>query len=132
MCSSSFSFIRFKYFWPLIVISDFMKKSPVVPLIQIASHTITLVGCFIVFWVYFRHIVFLSVDGHFFAANCWSVDLSENKTFLKPFNFFYLKINHSFKVQSLCYSANCWHFFFIAWLGLGFLLVFVTLDQFLN
>ena len=22
----------------------------------------------------------LRIDGHFFAANCWTVDLSENKT----------------------------------------------------
>ena len=72
MCSCSFSFIKFKYLWPFIVVPGFKKKSPAVHLIEMASHTVTLGGCFTVSWVYF---LLYRVPGGwrtflFLAANC--------------------------------------------------------------
>ena len=71
-CSCSFSFIKFKYLWPFIVVLDFKKKSPAIPLIEIASHTITFGGCFTISWVYFS--LYRVPGGRriflFLAANC--------------------------------------------------------------
>ena len=65
MCSCSFSFIKFKYFWPFIVVSGFKKKTLAVPLIEMVPHTITLGGCLLFSGYTFHYIGFLEVGGHF-------------------------------------------------------------------
>ena len=91
------AFSSLSYFWPFIVVPAFKKKYPAVPSIEMALHTITLGGCFIVCWVYVS--LYRVSEGRrtflFLTANCWVVDSSANKT-----------LNHWAQVQSLCCQAN--------------------------